>query len=187
MILLLLIVSCISDVHSVVRWKPRVWHTLLSSGCTVVVTRYALPEHTRVARIGALLRLLLHALTLLWHLYRSPIVLLVLMGMFNPAIAQVRDIRIREIRTHATVSTLLTTLSVYLYRFSFAFSFLFYCFSYSSYNQLVIFLPAASCSLFLNACTVCDPLHHTVEPTHTYTNHTTAKLEHSMLYFLSTC
>lgn len=101
-LLLLLIVCCIPDVHAVVWRKPWIGHSrLLSSRGAVVVPRHtALSQHAGVARVTGLLGLLLHRL-LLRHLDRGAVVLLVLMRMLHPAIAQIRDIRICKIRTHA--------------------------------------------------------------------------------------
>lgn len=104
MLLLLLVIGRVADVHPVVGWKPRVGHTLLGAG-SVVMRRHPLSEKSRVGRVRRLLRLL-HRLCLLGHLDGSTVVLLVLMRVFDPAISQVRDVRIREVRTHAIVLTL---------------------------------------------------------------------------------
>lgn len=110
MFLLLLIVSRISNVHSVVGWKPGVGHTLLTSSGSIMVGRDTLSEQAGITGIRALLGLLGHRLALLGHLDGSPVVLLVLMGMVHPAISQVRDIGIGEVRTHATILSLLAHL-----------------------------------------------------------------------------
>lgn len=107
-LLLMLIVRRVSHVDSIVRGKPRIRHILLSCPrSAIVVPGHSLTQQTRIARIAGLLRLLLNRLRLLWHLYGRTVVLLMLMRMFHPAITQVRDVRIREVRTHATVPTCL--------------------------------------------------------------------------------
>ena len=104
LLLLLLIVGGVPDVHAVVGREPGVGHAgLLARGGAVVVARHAarLPQHARVAGVARLLGLLLHRLLLLGHLDGGAVVLLVLVRMLDPAIAQIRDVRIREVRTHA--------------------------------------------------------------------------------------
>ena len=67
-----------------------------------MVIGYALAEHGGIARVGGLLGLLWNRLLLLLrHLDGRTVVLLVLMRMLHPAIAQIRDVRVGEIRTHA--------------------------------------------------------------------------------------
>lgn len=56
--LLLLIVSRISNVHSVVGWKPWVGHTLLSASGSIMMGWDTLSEQGGIAGIRALLGLL---------------------------------------------------------------------------------------------------------------------------------
>lgn len=103
-LLLLLVVGRVPNVHAVVGRESRVGHAGLvprGGGRAVVLARYALAQHARVAGIGGLLGLLLHRLLLLRYLYRGAVVLLVLVRMLNPAIAKIWDVRIRKVRTHA--------------------------------------------------------------------------------------
>lgn len=102
-LLLMLVVGRAPHVHTIVRREPGVRHVLLATSGAIVVAGHTLPEETRVTRIRGLLRLLLHRLRLLGHLDGGTVVLLMLMRVFHPAITQVRDVRIREVRTHATV------------------------------------------------------------------------------------
>lgn len=103
-LLLLLVVGRVPDVHAVVGREARVGHARLLTrgrGRPVVVARYALAKHARVAGIRGLLGLLLHRLLLLRDLNGRAVVLLVLVRMLDPAISQIWDVRIRKIRTHA--------------------------------------------------------------------------------------
>lgn len=102
-LLLVLIIGRVPHVHPIVGRKPRIRHILLAAGGPIVVPGDSLTEETGVARVRGLLGLLLNRLRLLGHLDGGTVVLLMLMRVFHPAITQVRDVRIREVRTHATV------------------------------------------------------------------------------------
>lgn len=102
-VLLVLIIRRVTHVHPIVGRKPRIRHILLTARRPIMVAGHALAQEAGVARVAGLLGLLLHRLRLLGHLDGRTVVLLMLMRVFHPAITQVRDVRIREVRTHATV------------------------------------------------------------------------------------
>lgn len=104
-LLLMLIIGRVSHVHPIVRRKPRIRHILLGARCPIMMARYSLTQEAGIAWVPGLLRLLLNRLRLLGHLDGGTVVLLMLMRVFHPSITQVRDVRIREVRTHATCPT----------------------------------------------------------------------------------
>ena len=110
-LLLLLVVGRVTYVHAVIGWKSGIGHARLLTGggvavATVVSRHAALAQHARIAWIRGLLGLLLlHSrLALLRHLHSCSIVLMLLVRMVDPAVTQIRDVRVRKVRTHAMVT-----------------------------------------------------------------------------------